>query len=445
MTSKPKIVIVGGGSNSWTPNIVRDMLLTDSLSNAEYVLFDINKQASDLTKAFLDKLAGRLGLTPRIVSTDNRTRALKDADYIIITISTGGLKAMAHDLAIPDEYGIYHPVGDTCGPGGWARFIRNFDVFVSLARDMNRCAPGAIVLNYSNPMTTLTDVLARLFKGPVVGLCHGLFGNLDFIKRLYNLKSEDEIAAKYAGLNHFFWITEARAGGIDVIADLTRRLRRQELGGLLKGKYADAMGWTSGRKLATELFRQTGVMPYVGDRHTSEFFSCYITSRKNMKKYGIERTNMSQRRKAYTDRTKRLQKMIKGRIDQEYFDRSRETAADIIAAHWQGKVFIDVGNVPNVGQISSLPHGVVVETAVRVDRNGFTPLTFGPLPEPVQSMVAPWAAVFTMWVDACFKKDKELALQALRLDPICSHMTGRQVNEMGRRLLTVHKRYITVF
>ena len=164
-----------------------------------------------------------------------------------------------------------------------------------------------------------------------------------------------------------------------------------------------------------------------------------------MKKYGIERTNMSQRRKAYTDRTKRLQKMIKGRIDQEYFDRSRETAADIIAAHWQGKVFIDVGNVPNVGQISSLPHGVVVETAVRVDRNGFTPLTFGPLPEPVQSMVAPWAAVFTMWVDACFKKDKELALQALRLDPICSHMTGRQVNEMGRRLLTVHKRYITVF
>ena len=36
MSKKLKSVIVGGGSNAWTPNIVRDMILTPSLSDAEY-------------------------------------------------------------------------------------------------------------------------------------------------------------------------------------------------------------------------------------------------------------------------------------------------------------------------------------------------------------------------------------------------------------------------
>jgi alpha-galactosidase/6-phospho-beta-glucosidase family protein len=50
------------------------------------------------------------------VATDNREEAFTDADYFTITISTGGLPAMAHDLALPEEYGIFHTAGDACGP-----------------------------------------------------------------------------------------------------------------------------------------------------------------------------------------------------------------------------------------------------------------------------------------------------------------------------------------
>jgi alpha-galactosidase/6-phospho-beta-glucosidase family protein len=136
-----RIVLVGGGSNAWTPNIVKDLLLTEGISNSDFVLFDINRKASDLNAAFLTKLNGQLKTGAHFISTDDRRKALKGADYVIITISTGGLKAMAHDLAIPERYGIYHTVGDTAGPGGWARFIRNFGVFVSLADDIKRLAP----------------------------------------------------------------------------------------------------------------------------------------------------------------------------------------------------------------------------------------------------------------------------------------------------------------
>ena len=117
-----KIVIIGGGSNAWTPNIVKDMLLTEALSESEFVLYDINKPAADLVRDYLIALnAGHLHARTTIISTTDRVKAFRGADYFIITISTGGLNAMAHDLAIPEKYGIYHTVGDTSGPGGWAR------------------------------------------------------------------------------------------------------------------------------------------------------------------------------------------------------------------------------------------------------------------------------------------------------------------------------------
>ncbi len=99
-------------------------------------------------------------------------------------------------------------------------------------------------------------------------------------------------------------------------------------------------------------------------------------------------------------------------------------------------------NMPNIGQISNLPPGAVVETAVRVDRNGFSPVTFGPLPEVVRGMTAPLAEVARMTVDACFAASRQLAIQALRLDPLCSHLNSDQVVEMAGRLLRAHKRFI---
>lgn len=445
--AKPKIVIVGGGSNAWTPAIVKDILLTESLRESEIVLYDIDKKASDLCKAYLDKLTEKLGLNPKIVSTDKIAPALKGADYILITISTGKLPSMAHDLAIPEDYSVYHTVGDTSGPGGWARTIRNYGAFVELANAFNRYVPDAMILNYTNPMTTLTNLLCRLCKGPVVGLCHGVFEVLDVIKSYYKLESEDEIAVKYAGINHFFWITEAKAGKIDVIADFKKEAKKKSLTYLKVETELDAMGFGSDREIATELFLLTGALPYLGDRHTSEFFPQYITSKKNIKKYKLRRTSIKHRKDLFNERNRQLCAMIKGKeeITGKYIERSRETAADIINAHFCGEVFIDVGNVPNIGQVSNLPKGLVVETPVRVDRNGFSPICFGDLPECAAEMIRPWATVFTMTVDACMQQDKEMALQALRLDPTCSHLTTDKVIEMGNRLLKAHKKYIKCF
>ena len=441
--SKRKIVIVGGGSNAWAPNLVKDMMLTPGIADSEFVLYDIRKPAAELVRQYLVKLNGILKTPATFVATDNLARAFEGANYITITISTGGFDAMAHDLAIPEDYGIYHTVGDTSGPGGWARLMRNFGVFRDLGEAINRYAPDALVLNYSNPMTTLTQVLNRVCRSPVVGLCHGLFENLAFLKQFYKLESEDQISVRYAGLNHFFWITEARTPKLDILADLRRRLKRKSLTDLMRDSSPDPMGFHSKRELATELFRLTGAMPYLGDRHICEFFPQYITRQENLQQYKLVRTTIQERRTGFTKRQQDLKKRITARtLPDSCLTRSRETAADIVSAHAEGHVFIDVGNVPNIGQIANLPLGTVVETAVRVDRNGFSPITFGPLPEPILGFVDPFARAFNTAVDACFAGSRDQALMALRMDPVCSHLTAVQVRELGTRLLAAHKPYI---
>jgi alpha-galactosidase len=446
--SRLKIVIVGGGSNAWAPQLIRDIIITPSLTGrCDFVLLDVIKSRAELVQAFARKLAGELGVKARFTATDRQAAALRGADYIIIAISTGGLDAMKHDLAIPEKFGVFHTVGDTVGPGGWARAIRNFQIFHDLGRDIARLAPQAVVLNYTNPMTCLTDVLCRVCDNPVVGLCHGLFENLQFIKSYYQLESEDQISVQYAGVNHFFWITHCFAGKVDVLADLKRKLGdKGSLSTLLKQVYEDPMGHRSDRELATELFRQTGVLPYLGDRHTCECFSSYITNRQTMKKYKLVRTSIQERKEKFQQRGRELQQHVRDdRLPDFYRKRGRETAADIINAHAHGQAFIDVGNVPNLGQIANLPRGLVVETAVRVDRNGFTPLTFGNLPPQVLGLVQPFGLVFPMTIDACFRGDLKLAVQALRLDPLCLHLTFAQVQTMAQRLLSAHRRFIRCF
>ncbi len=438
-SSAKRVVIVGGGSNAWTPTIVKDMMLTPALAGSLFVLYDIDLPAARRAAAFLRRLSATLGAGSSFLATSDRGRAFDGADYFVVTISTGGLAAMAHDLALPERYGIWHTVGDTAGPGGWARSVRNAPVFMDLARDFNRYAPRAPVLNYTNPLTVLTTILSRLCSAPVVGLCHGLFENLEFLALHHGLEDEAELSASYAGVNHFFWTTAVSVKGKDVLPALFREVKRRGFTELQRDLEPDPASFDDHRDLATALYLETGVLPYLGDRHTCEFLSWCITDRTVMERYHLKRTSIAARRAGWRTRERALAGMTVGEIPGEYKTRSRETAADIIAAHATGRAFIDVGNVPNIGQVSNLPKGAVVETAVRVDSNGFSPICFGDLPAPVLGLVEPAVQVFEATARACLEHDREAALRALRLDPSCAHLDSSAVRGLGERLLEAHR------
>ena len=94
-------------------------------------------------------------------TTTDQGRALDGADFVVVTISTGGFESMSVDLDVPARHGIRQSVGDSVGPGGINRSLRNIPVLVGIARDMEQLCPDAWMLNITNPMTALTRAVCR--------------------------------------------------------------------------------------------------------------------------------------------------------------------------------------------------------------------------------------------------------------------------------------------
>lgn len=446
MTS-PRITVIGGGSVQWSPKIITDIILKESLADATVVIHDIDRHAADRMATYSRKAVRELDRTTTVEVEHDLRASLAEADYVIITISTGGFPAMAHDLNIPEAYGIFHTVGDSAGPGGWSRFVRNFETFVGFADAIREQCPKALILNYTNPLATLTGLLARLLPNPVIGLCHGVFENLDFISKLYDV-DEADISVVYGGLNHFYWMTQIHAGRIDVLADLQDRLAAgaslTDFSPYGKGT-KDLGGFGSRHELATELFHLTGVLPYLADRHTSEFVPWGITDPEAMNRYGLIRTTIDHRVAMQATWVREVEDAVAGAFLARQLEPTREAAASIIAAHQGHGHYIDVGNTPNRGQISNLPQGVVVETPVRIDPNGLTPTSVGAMPPIISGLLGQQAAAYQLLVDACLNGNRHHALEALRLEPLTGHLTSARVNQLGAELITANETHVSFF
>src|SRR5579875_3797165 len=141
-----KIAFIGGGSYSWGPALLGDLTLSTTLSGT-VCLMDRNPVAGERLQRLGQRYASERRSTLNVTYTASLPEALEGADFVILSITTGGLEAMRGDLEIPETYGIYQAVGDTVGPGGLSRGLRNIPVIVDLVRQMERYCPNATFVN----------------------------------------------------------------------------------------------------------------------------------------------------------------------------------------------------------------------------------------------------------------------------------------------------------
>jgi alpha-galactosidase len=353
---------------------------------------------------------------------------------------------MRHDIEIPDKYSIYQPVGDSCGPGGWARSLRSIPVFKGLADQIKELCPNAFVLNYTNPMGTLTKVLSdELGNGRTVGLCHGVFTNLEFFERLFDV-TEDDIQMRFGGLNHFFWILDFKVKGQDGYKLLQGKLNGKGLCKVFQEVCQEGVEDGHDILVAEELYKNFGYLTYLSDRHNCEFFNCYITDKNVMDSYKLVRTPVEQRQKWYDNAAVKIRLWTEGKADPVFGELgkkpSRETAADFMKAMTFNAGFVDVVNMVNVGQIDNLPRGAVVETMGYVDSSGPVPLSVGSLPESLAALCVPHAQVQLRTTEAGLLGDREAALMALVEDPMCAHLSATEIKKMGEELLEANREYL---
>ena len=100
-----KITLVGGGSLNWTPRLVASILQTKFLDGSEVMLYDLNAELLELTFALSEQYRKLAGSSVQIAKTTDRASAFDGADVVVVTITTGGLRAMRKDIEAAEKYG----------------------------------------------------------------------------------------------------------------------------------------------------------------------------------------------------------------------------------------------------------------------------------------------------------------------------------------------------
>jgi alpha-galactosidase/6-phospho-beta-glucosidase family protein len=436
-----QVTIVGGGSYQWTPELMADLFGTPALAGLHLVLQDIDPAPLPKMEALAHKLDEAMGAKATVATTTDLGAALDGADFVLVCISTGGFRSMAVDLDVPAVHGITQTVGDTVGPGGINRALRNIPVLVGIGQAMEEHCPDAWLLNITNPMTCLTRSVCRETDIKTVGLCHEV-GNFCMDLAIALGRPMDAVACAVTGINHFPVLTRLEVDGADGF-DALRQLV-DEVGGLeslapYPGRPEPEM-FSKLHFAERHLFKLTlldrwGTFPAAGDRHIAEFVSFALTPESDWgAAYNIALSPISRREEHQAGYVADVDAWLAGTKDLQTWQ-SGELPSPLIQALLSGEPFEAPVNIPNAGQAPQLPPDVVLESICVVDGDGIRGRDVSVLPAPYDEIVRRHVATQELTIEAALRGDRALAAEAFALDPLAGRGDLRVQEDMVDELL----------
>lgn len=439
--SAPQVTIIGGGSYQWTPELLADLLSTPSLAGCRIVLEDVDPAPLPKMRQLGERIRDALGTDATLSTTTEQRRALDGADFVIVTISTGGFSTMAVDLDVPSRYGIRQSVGDTVGPGGINRALRNVPVLVGIGRDMEQVCGDAWMLNITNPMTCLTRAVCRETTIKTVGLCHEV-GNFCLDLAIALGTRADAVRPTVVGVNHLPFLTALEVDGGDGFALLREMV--EQLGGLdaltppHRGRQAEpfsTLDFARRHVLKLALFERWGVLPAAGDRHVAEFLPSVLTPEAGWgAAWGVKLTTIGDREADQERYVAQVDAMLSGSSELVTWQ-SGELPAPVIDSLLTGTPREVPVNVPNAGQCADLPAEAVVECIGVVDAAGVRGRDVARTPPAVAELLRRHVAVQEMTVQAAVSGDRRLVYELFALDPLAGRGDLRQRERMVDQLL----------
>jgi alpha-galactosidase len=435
-----QVTIIGGGSYQWTPELMADLFGTESLRGLHLVLEDIDPAPLAKMEPLANKLSEAMEAKATVSATTDQRRALEGADFVIVTISTGGFASMAFDLDIPARHGIPQSVGDSVGPGGINRALRNIPVMAGIARDVEDVCPDAWLLNITNPMTVLTRTVTEVSRCKVVGLCHEV-GNWCWDVALMLGLPHEAVRPTVSGVNHLPVVPSVEIDGADGLP-LLRQLA-DEVGGLEslrprpdwdEAPQFSKLDFARRHRLQLTLLDRWGAIPAANDRHVAEFLPSILTEDSGWgAEYGIELTTIARRQEHQDGYVADVDAWLAGTKDLQTWP-SGELPAPIIDSLLTGTRREVPVNIANHGQCPDLPPGAMVESICVVDETGVRGRDAASLPAPFAELVRRHVATQELVVRAALDGDRSLARAAFMLDPLAGRgslgVTERMVDEL---------------
>ena len=431
-----KVAMIGAGSIVFCKTLLNDLLATPALQDAEYALMSPTEGKLRRMEAFAQRMAQDNHLGAQVWATTDRREAIRDADYVVCMVQVGGVEAFRHDYEIPLKHGVDQCIGDSLGPGGVMRGLRSIPVLADMVRDMEEVArPGALLLNYTNPMAACCYALGKVSNVPYVGLCHGVQTTLDLISGYVGVPKA-EIDFLCAGINHMAWFLKLEHRGRDLYPLFKANCEKPE--------------YYVNEKVRIEVMRHFGYFMTVSTGHLSEYLPWFRSTDRALKLY-CDQPAFGGESGAYYNWCATVAEKY-ATVDPLQFEspalepRSAEYCSYILEARETGAPFRLQGNVRNDGFITNLPPGCGVEVPVYVDHEGLHPLRVGDLPPQCAALNQSNITVQALAVEAGLTGDPELVMQALALDPLTSACcTLAEVREMTAELLAAEARWLPQF
>lgn len=405
-----RIVMIGAGS-AFGSRLSVDILSRQPLRDATICLCDIDADKLETVRKYVQKVIDSNNLPAKVETSTNREELLPGADAVVLSVAIGGPAYYDHpydtELAIAEKHGICSTVADTVGIGGVFRTLRTAPEMLRMMDDINRLAPGCIVLNYTNPMAMLTWLFNDAADNgvQVVGLCHSVQGTAKKLAGYIGV-DYDEINYWCAGINHMSWYMRFRRGDEDLYPLLRKAMNDPKT--------------SKEDEIRFEVMRYFDYFVTESSRHMCEYVPWYQHEQDRMKPYAEITRGVKANRHAY------IKDMgIKAEdLDSIELVRSHEYASAILEARLTNVPMSFNGNVMNDGLITNLPQGCCVEVPCLTDADGVHPCYVGDLPAQCAALCRTNVNVQEMAVKAVQQRSREAALQAVLLDPsvgaVCS-------------------------
>ncbi len=431
-----KIAMIGAGSVVFCKTLMSDIMATPALADSEFALMSPTESKLRRMEAFGQRMVRDNDLPGKVWATTDRREAIQDADFVVVMIQVGGFHAYGVDYEIPLRHGIDQCIGDTLGPGGIFRGQRHIPVLVDIARDMEAVArPGAIMLQYANPMAANCLALGRVSNVPFIGLCHGVQTTLDLIAGYCHVP-KDEITFVCGGINHMDWFLKLEHKGRDLYPQLRECFEKPE--------------YYKNEKVRGEVFRQFGYFMTESTGHLSEYVPWFRKSKDALDLYCDEPAFGGESGAYYKWGKAMAEKYAE--VDPLQFEttaieaRSVEYCSYILEAVTTGKPFRLMGNVYNKGYITNLPSDACVEVPTFADDTGLHPTVIGNLPPQCAALCMTNINVQQLCAEAALSGDPEHIVHALALDPLTAAvLTLKEIRDMTGEMLQELRPYLPQF
>jgi 6-phospho-beta-glucosidase len=437
-----KLTIVGGGG--FRVPLVYSALLEKAgrLGLDEVVLHDIDPARLERIAIVLEGLAAEHGTRLPFRSTTDLADAVDGADYVFSAIRVGQLEGRVVDESVPLGLGVLGQ--ETTGPGGICFALRTIPVMVELAETIARRAPGARLINFTNPAGMVTEAVQQILGDRAVGICDSPSGLCRRVAEALG-RDADDLWFDYFGLNHLGWLKGVRALDGDLLPALLEdddRLGEFEEGRLFGGEWLRSIGMIPNEYLyyfyygadtvnairespasrGAFLLEQQRAFYAANGQDTAEALAAWRATR-----HDRERTYMAEARTAAGDGGEH-EGLEGGGYESE--------AMAVLEAMALNTRAVMIVNTANRSSLPFLDQRAVIEVPSVVGRAGAVPLAAGEVPAHARALVELMKEVERTTIDAALTGSYSIAIKALALHPLVPSVSvAREIFHGYRRRL----------